>query len=97
MKLFAIVLGGALLASLPAAADGDVDFASIKCKDFLATDSSKISLILFWLEGYFTKEDDPPILHQDKMVEDAKKLGAYCAAHGEDGLITAAEAVMPAK
>jgi HdeA/HdeB family len=92
----AILFAAALLVSLPAAAQ-DIDMAGIKCKDFVSAKVEDIGTILAWLEGFYTKAGDPPILHVDKMKTDGKGLGEYCQAHPEDGLITAAETVMPAK
>jgi hypothetical protein len=80
----------------PAAAE-DLDFSKIKCKDFVAAPKDQISTILTWLEGFYTKEDAPPILYADKTIKDAKGLGDYCRAHGDDDVIKAAEAVMPVK
>jgi len=31
------------------------------------------------------------------MTKDATNLGAYCKAHGDDGIIAAADKVMPVK
>jgi acid stress chaperone HdeB len=89
------ILAAAFVAT-PALAQ-DVDMATIKCKDFLASSKADIGNILIWLEGYYTKESDPPILHADKMAQDAKSLSNYCNAHGDDDIIKAAEAVMPVK
>jgi hypothetical protein len=50
-----------------------------------------------WLEGFYTKENDPPIMYADKTTKDAKKLSEYCNAHGDDDVIKAADAVMPVK
>ena len=96
MKLrFASMLVAALVAT-PSMA-GDMDVSKIKCKEFIGGSKDEIGTILTWLEGYYTKENDPPIMYADKTVKDAKNLSAYCNAHREDDLITAAEAVMPVK
>jgi hypothetical protein len=75
----------------------DLDFSKIKCKDFIAAPKDQIGTILTWLEGYYTKENAPPILYVDKLMKDAEKLGAYCRAHGDDDIIKAADTVMPVK
>ena len=94
--LIAAFAAAAMLAtSLPAFAADDVDMATIKCKDFLASSQDEIGMILVWLEGYYTKENDPPILHVDKMKKDAGNLAAYCKANGDIGIIAAADKVMP--
>jgi acid stress chaperone HdeB len=90
------MLGSILGASLPAAAQ-DIDMSTITCKDFVSADKASIGNILIWLEGYYTKENDPPILHTEKMGTDGKNLGTYCGAHPDASIIQAAEKVMPVK
>ncbi|HEX3884930.1 MAG TPA: HdeA/HdeB family chaperone [Stellaceae bacterium] len=75
----------------------DLDFSKITCKDFVSAPKDQIGTILTWLEGYYTKEDAPPIMYGDKTIKDAKALSAYCNAHTGDDIIKAAEAVMPVK
>lgn len=86
-----------LVLSTVAANADDLDFSKIKCSDFVSAPKDQISIILAWLEGYYTKENDPPVIHVDKMQADAKKLGEYCGAHGDDNIIHAADTVMPVK
>ncbi|HZK88776.1 MAG TPA: HdeA/HdeB family chaperone [Stellaceae bacterium] len=91
------VLAATMLLTISAANAEDLDFTKIKCSDFVTSPKDQVSIILAWLEGYYTKENDPPIIHMDKMTKDAKNLGTYCAAHGDDDIIKAADAVMPVK
>jgi hypothetical protein len=37
-----------------------------------------MSLMLMWLDGYYSEDDAPPIVDFDKMMENSKKLGEYC-------------------
>jgi hypothetical protein len=92
-KLFVLAL---LLAVSPAYAQ-DMDMTKIKCKEFISAPKDQISIILAWLEGYYTKESDPPVIFADKMAKDAKNLSAYCNAHGDDNIVHAADNVMPVK
>ena len=92
----AIFVAAALLVAAPAAAE-DLDFSKITCKQFLSAPKDQIGTILVWLEGYYTKENDPPIMYSAKSGKDAKNLAAYCVAHGDDDIIKAAETVMPVK
>jgi hypothetical protein len=73
----------------------DMDVSKIKCKEFVSADKDKVNTILTWLEGFYTSEESPPILYDDKTKKDAKNLTDYCNAHGDDDLIQAADAVMP--
>lgn len=81
------------LAGTPATAQV-LDLSTIKCKDFVTSGERNISLILMWMQGYYTEEDDPPLIDFDKMAENGKKLGEYCGKNPEAGLITAADEVL---
>jgi hypothetical protein len=85
-----------VMVATPALAE-DLDFSKIKCKEFVAAPKDEIGTVLTWLEGYYTKEDSPPILFEQKTVKDAKGLGDYCRANPDDDIIKAAEKVMPVK
>ena len=89
----ALALG---LVAAPAVAR-DLDFSKITCKQFISAPKDQITVILTWLEGYYTKEDSPPVMFADKTQKDAKALAEHCAANPDDDLIKAAEKVMPAK
>jgi hypothetical protein len=90
------VAAAALLVAAPALAQ-DLDFSKIKCKEFVAAPKDQVSTILTWLEAYYTKENDPPIMFADKTMKDAKNLSEYCNANGDDDIVKAADKVMPVK
>jgi acid stress chaperone HdeB len=75
-------------------------WARITCKDFFESNKDRIDFAVAWLLGYYTGEDDPPVLNFTVLKDKAAKLAAYCAANPAHGLITAADEVMsppPAK
>jgi acid stress chaperone HdeB len=97
MKFFITALTAAMLtagamasASAPALAD-DIDLSTWTCKQFQSASKENIGVILAWLDGYYKDEDDPPVIDTTKFIDNAKKLGDYCAAHPDDGLITATD------
>ena len=92
----AIFVAAALFVTASASAQ-DLDFSKITCKEFISAPKDQIGTILVWLEGYYTKDSDPPIMYAEKTVKDAKNLSAYCNAHGDDAITKAAEDVMPVK
>ena len=59
------------------------------CQEFLATDKDEIRIIWAWLDGYYTDEQEAPIIDTNKLVDNLKKLNEYCAANPTIGLITA--------
>jgi acid stress chaperone HdeB len=74
----------------PAFAD-DIDLSTWTCKQFISASKDDIGVVLAWLDGYYKDEDDPPVIDTTKFVDNAKKLGEYCAAHPDIGLITATD------
>lgn len=86
--LLAFGLACGLLASTPALAE-KLDLSKVKCDDFLKQDKDFHGQILMWLTAYSMSEDDEPIVDFDKVVENGKKLGAYCVQNPGAGLITA--------
>jgi acid stress chaperone HdeB len=93
MKYTAGIIAAVLLACSTPAFATDIDLSVMTCKKFQTADDETIKLILTWLDGYYKDQDDPPIIETDSFVENAKKLGEYCAAHPDNGLITAADKV----
>jgi hypothetical protein len=92
----AIAFVAGLLIATPAISQ-DMDFSKIKCSDFLSAPKEQIAIVLAWLEGYYTKENAPPILYAEKTGKDAKALSEYCNANRDHDIIKAAEKVMPVK
>jgi acid stress chaperone HdeB len=91
MKFIAGVVAVAMVACCSPAVAEDIDLSTWTCKKFQSADKETIEIILTWLDGYYKDQDDPPIIETDAFVENAKKLGQYCAAHPDIGLITAAD------
>jgi acid stress chaperone HdeB len=88
-------VAGALAAGMlfccgPALAD-KIDLSEWTCKKFLSASKEDVGVILAWLDGYYTDEDDPPTIDTGKLVTSAKKLGEFCKAHPNDHLIDAAD------
>lgn len=97
MKILTAAMVVGLLVSCNAAYAGDIDLSTWTCQKFQSADKDDIGVILAWLDGYYRGEDDPPVINTDRFVENAKKLGAYCSAHPDQGLITATDAVFKKK
>jgi hypothetical protein len=85
-----MVLAAGLFAASPAFAQ-KVDMATIKCDEFIKAPSDFHGQVLMWLTGYMADEDADPVIDFDKMAENGKRLGAYCAQNPTSGLMTAAE------
>jgi len=97
MRTAATTLTAAIFTALqawgPPAKAGEIDLSTWTCKQFQSADEDQVALILAWLDGYYRGEDDPPVINLDQLGANAKKLGAYCAAHPDTKLITAADSL----
>jgi acid stress chaperone HdeB len=91
MKIFAAAAAATLLAWVTPALAEDIDLSTWTCKQFQSASKDDIGVILAWLDGYYKDEDDPPVINTTKFVDNAKKLGEYCAANPDIGLITATD------
>ncbi|MFT0862339.1 HdeA/HdeB family chaperone [Ancylobacter sp. G4_0304] len=79
-----------LLLPLPAVAT-QIDLSTETCEQFLASDKTEMMLTLAWLDAYYKDVDAPPVIDTDAFVENAGKLGEYCAKNPTIGLITATD------
>jgi acid stress chaperone HdeB len=92
-QLIALTVAAIVWSALPAEAE-QLDLSTVKCRQFFEYNKENLSLMLMWLDGYYSEDDAPPIVDFDKMMENSKKLGEYCGKNPEHSVITAAEKVM---
>jgi acid stress chaperone HdeB len=92
--LVAISLVAASPVAITPAAAQKLDLSTVTCKQFLDSGERTMSMVLMWLTGFLTDEDEPPIVDFDKLKVDAGKLGDYCRKNPTTNLMTAAEEVL---
>jgi len=78
-----------ILVFTPASHAVVIDLSRMTCQEFLASTKDEIRIIWAWLDGYYTDEQEAPIIDTNKLVDNLKKLNEYCAANPTIGLITA--------
>jgi acid stress chaperone HdeB len=93
MKLVYVVIAAALLAASPVEAQV-VDMSTITCADFSGRPADQMANIMFWLEGYYTEDDNPTTIDFAEFKSTLEKLLAYCSKNPTVGLLTAADEVM---
>jgi acid stress chaperone HdeB len=93
MKLVYVVVAAALLAAGPAKAQV-VDMSTITCADFSSRPPEQMANIMFWLEGYYTENDDPTTIDFSEFKSTLEKLLLYCKDNPTVGVLTAADEVM---
>ena len=59
-RLLLLVIAASLSMAAPARAE-KVDLSTITCKRFFEYSKENVSLMLMWLDGYYTEDDDDPI------------------------------------
>jgi acid stress chaperone HdeB len=97
MKTFVGAFAAGLLLCCNAASAADIDLSTWTCQKFQSASKDDVGVILAWLDGYYRGDDDPPVINTDKFVANAKKLGEYCSAHPDIGLITATDQLFKPK
>ena len=71
-----------------------VDMSTITCSDFSSRPPDQMANIMFWLEGYYTEEDEPTTIDFTEFKSTLEKLLVYCSSNPTVGLLTAADEVM---
>jgi acid stress chaperone HdeB len=87
------LMAASLVASAPATAQ-KLDLSTVTCKQFLDSGERTMSMVLMWITGFLTDEDEPPVVDLDKLKVDAGKLADYCRKNPTTNLMTAAEEVL---
>jgi len=94
-RLLMLTVAAMFCATLPVQAQKQqFDLSIVTCKQFFEYNKENLSLMLMWLDGYYSEDDAPPIVDFDKMAENSKKLGEYCGKNPGHSVITAADKVM---
>jgi acid stress chaperone HdeB len=89
----AILVALSLVAAAPASAQR-LDLSKVTCKEFLESGERTMGMILMWLTGFFTDEDETPIVDFDKLKSDAGKMTDFCRKNPTTKLMTAAEDIL---
>ena len=89
----AAALMAPFLAAAPAQAQ-QLDLASARCKEFIDSGRENASLIVMWLQGYYSEENAAPVVDFEKMKANSGKIGEYCRKYPGHSISTAAEKVM---
>jgi acid stress chaperone HdeB len=93
-NLVAISLVAASLVTMTPAAAQKLDLSTVTCKQFLDSGERTMSMVLMWITGFFTDEDESPVVDFDKLKTDAGKLTDYCKKNPTTNLMSAAEEVL---
>ena len=88
--LFAAAL---LLPSVPARAVV-LDLSTMTCKQFVERGDDEIKMVLTRMDGWYKGDEDEAIIDTDVFVDNAKKLGEFCARNPTISIVNAAEKIL---
>jgi hypothetical protein len=75
----------------------EIDIKVLNCSDFVKSSQEAVTKIMLWLSGYFTYEDDPPIIDLSKIDNKENQLKQYCTDNPLLPLLEASEIFMDKK
>ena len=82
-----------LMASPVAAEDSKVDLSKLTCKQFTAYNNDNRGLVMMWLQGYYT-EDDQATIDFQKMAGDLAQVLIYCGNNPDADIVIATDGIM---
>ena len=77
---YATILAALFLTVTPVLAEeSKIDMKKLSCKQFSGYDKDNVSIIMMWLEGYCTDENEGAVIDFGKMAGDTAHLLVYWA------------------
>jgi predicted NAD/FAD-binding protein len=91
MRYKVLVVAATLLgaASLPAAAQVNVNMNQMTCRDWLGYSPESQNFVRYWMSGYYNAAANSNVLDYDRLQRNSAKVMAYCKKHRSDTLPTA--------
>ena len=97
MKAFPILVAAVLLSLASPLRAQQLDLEAVTCKEFQANDKQTVTMILAWLQAFYTDANAKPVVDFDRMKADGDKLAAYCEKNPSHVVIIAADNVFEKK
>jgi hypothetical protein len=76
-------------ASVPAAAQVNLNMNQITCRDWLGYDPESQNFVRYWMSGYYTASRTGNVLDFNRLQRNSQSVLAYCKKHRSDTLPTA--------
>jgi len=87
----------ALMAAMTTAAfasEQKIDLSAMTCRDFVASDQAKSTLILAWFLGFYGEEEDPQIIDLGKLEAARTQFADFCKQQPNFRMTVAAEGIL---
>jgi len=93
-KLLATSALMAVMTTAALAADQKIDLSAMTCRDFIASDQAKSTLILAWFLGFYGEEEDPQVIDLGKLEAARGQFADFCKQQPNFRMTVAAEGIL---
>jgi HdeA/HdeB family len=99
MKLVAtkLLITLALMAAMTTAvfaSEQKIDLSAMTCRDFMASDQAKSTVILAWFLGFYGEEEDPQVIDLGKLEAARTQFADFCKQQPNFRMTVAAEGIL---
>jgi hypothetical protein len=88
-KIFVVAATLLGAASLPSAAQVNLDMNQITCKDWLGYNAESQDFVRYWMSGYYNAAANSNVLDYNRLQRNSTKVMAYCKKNKSHTLPTA--------
>lgn len=92
--LCATALAVFFLSASPVLAAETIDMSELTCEQFVKYNDDNRGIIMMWLEGYYTEENDPAVIDFAAMASHLTKLLIKCQANPDKTVLDFTDEVM---
>jgi len=93
-KLLATLALMAVMMTAAFAGEQKIDLSAMTCRDFMASDQGKSTLILAWFLGFYGEEEDPQVIDLGKLEAARTQFADFCKQQPNFRMTVAAEGIL---
>jgi HdeA/HdeB family len=71
-----------------------IDVSKLTCKQFSAYNDDNKAIIMMWFEGYYTEDEEAPIIDFGKMASHLAQILIKCKDHPDQAVLELTDDVM---
>jgi acid stress chaperone HdeB len=94
MKLRTIIALTAAVIAPTAVNSQQIDVSSMTCQQFVQSDDTRTNLIVAWLLGYYTDEQDPQVIDLSSLNKTRDRFVNFCKQQPNFKMTAAAEGLL---
>jgi len=94
MKLGTIIALAAVVLAPTAVNSQQIDVAAMTCQQFVQSDDARTNLIVAWLLGFYTDEQDPQVIDLNSLNKTRDRFINFCRQQPNFKMTTAAEGLL---